>query len=269
MPTNLNVMAPHRGGKTKMTTGAGKNTVLADGELFVEYPDAGVGKGKSKIKIGDGVTAYSSLPYALGETSTDLITFSESTATTVTQALNEAVSGASLATIIGGLKKAIRLASQSGGINIFTGTLAEWNQLTDAEKAEYDLISNDEPGGLQEMFPSSLVGYGANSNVEAELNKLNDDWSNLQLQVVLQNFTSNSFTINAGAEGGVTITDVYKTGYDIASILVVGTGSAKALVRSFTFQTDRKLYVNVDNFGPSAVTVTVTIGVFFVRLVKS
>jgi hypothetical protein len=98
---------------------------------------------------------------------------------------------------------------------------------------------------------------------------INGDWSNLQLQVVAQNFTSNSFTINAGAEGGVTITDVYKTGYDIASILVIGTGSAKALVRSFTFQTDHKLYVIVDNFGASAVTVTVVIGVFFVRLVKS
>ena len=171
----IDALCPHRGGKTKMTTGAGASKVLANGELFVEYPDTGVGSGKSKIKIGDGVTAYSSLPYALGETSTDLITYSESTATTVAQALNEAASGSSLATIVAGLKKAIQLGGSGGGVNIFTGSLDDWNALTDEEKAQYDLISNDEPGGLQEMFPSSLVGYGANSNVEAELNKLNDE----------------------------------------------------------------------------------------------
>ena len=164
------IISPHRGGKTKMTTGTGASTVLGAGELFVEYPDTGAGSGKSKIKIGDGVTAYSSLPYALGDTSTDLIVFDSSTATTVAQALAEAVSGASLATIVAGLKKAIELNTS---VKVFTGSLADWEQLTDAQKLEYDLISNDEPGGLQEMFPSSRVGYSTNSNVESELNKLN------------------------------------------------------------------------------------------------
>jgi len=166
------IILPHRGGKTKMTTGTGASTVLGAGELFVEYPDTGVGSGKSKIKIGDGVTAYSSLPYALGDTSTDLIVFDSSTATTVAQALAEAVSGASLATIVAGFKKAIELNTSS---KVFTGSLADWEQLTDEEKLEYDIISNDEPGGLQEMFPSSRVGYSTNSNVESELNKLNSN----------------------------------------------------------------------------------------------
>ena len=97
----------------------------------------------------------------------------------------------------------------------------------------------------------------------------NDDWSNLQLQVVSQTFSSNSLTINAGSEDGVTITNVYKAGYDIASIVIIGTGAAKAIVRTFMFQTDNKIYAIVDNFSNGAVTVAVNVAVFFVRLVKS
>ena len=51
--------------------------------------------------------------------------------------------------------------------------------------------------------------------------------------------------------------------------MIVGTGAARAIVRSFMFQTDNKLYVIVDNFSNGAVTVTVNVVVFFVRLVKS
>lgn len=96
-----------------------------------------------------------------------------------------------------------------------------------------------------------------------------DDWSNLQLQVATQVFSSNSITINAGGEDGVTINNVYKAGYDIASMVIVGTGAARAIVRSFMFQDDNKIYVIVDNFSNGAVTVAVSIVVYFVRLVKS
>ena len=58
-----NVIKPHRGASTYMTTGAGKNVVLAEGELFVELPDSGFSSGTAKIKIGDGTTAYSNLPF--------------------------------------------------------------------------------------------------------------------------------------------------------------------------------------------------------------
>ena len=81
------IFKPRRGTKSIMA-GTKKSTVLASGEMFVEVPDAGVGKGASKIKIGDGTTAYSSLPYALGDTSNDQITFSSNTSTTVAAALN-------------------------------------------------------------------------------------------------------------------------------------------------------------------------------------
>ena len=112
MADNNKVFKPHRGSKSKMTTGEGKNIILQEGEFFVEYPDAGPGSGTCKIKIGDGVTAYSSLPYAISA-DTDSIIFTPSTASTVQAALDVAASGATLATIIGGLKRAIQLMNTS------------------------------------------------------------------------------------------------------------------------------------------------------------
>ena len=106
------IFKPRRGTKSVMA-GTKKTTVLASGEMFVEVPDAGVGKGASKIKIGDGTTAYSSLPYALGDTSNDQITFSSNTSTTVAAALNSVTSGGSLKNIVAGLKQAISLCNTS------------------------------------------------------------------------------------------------------------------------------------------------------------
>lgn len=60
------IFQPRRGKRSTMLGTKGV-MVLDSGEFFIEYPDDGIGKGKCKIKIGDGVTAYSSLPYALGE----------------------------------------------------------------------------------------------------------------------------------------------------------------------------------------------------------
>ena len=114
----------HRGGKTKMTTGSGKDLVLDSGELFIEYPDDGVSKGKCKIKIGDGVTAYEDISYAFGDTSTDPITFTQGTQTTVEAALADATSGAGLDTITGSIKQAVHLCGD-GIDTINTVTIPE------------------------------------------------------------------------------------------------------------------------------------------------
>ena len=41
------------------------NPVLAEGEMGIEVPDTGVGTGTIKVKIGDGVTRWKDLPYAI------------------------------------------------------------------------------------------------------------------------------------------------------------------------------------------------------------
>ncbi len=63
------VIKAHRGPSTYMNSGEGASLVLAEGELFVEYPDAGISAEGSKLKIGDGVSTYSNLPYIAGSSS--------------------------------------------------------------------------------------------------------------------------------------------------------------------------------------------------------
>ena len=53
---------PRRG---KKSTAISQDIVLKNGEIFFEVPEEGVGSGKGKLKMGDGVTSYSDLPYFL------------------------------------------------------------------------------------------------------------------------------------------------------------------------------------------------------------
>ena len=41
------------------------NPILEEGELAIEFPEAGIGTGLSKMKLGDGIRKYTELPYAL------------------------------------------------------------------------------------------------------------------------------------------------------------------------------------------------------------
>ena len=102
------IFKPRRG-KASTMAGSKKTTVLAAGEFFMEVPDTGVGTGKAKIKMGDGATQYSSLPYALGDTSTDKINLVSNSATTVAAALNSMANGNTLGTQLGAAKQACTL----------------------------------------------------------------------------------------------------------------------------------------------------------------
>lgn len=44
------------------------NTILAEGEIGVEYPDSGIGSGEVKIKFGDGITPWNRLAYGINPT---------------------------------------------------------------------------------------------------------------------------------------------------------------------------------------------------------
>lgn len=106
------IFKPRRGKKSTMA-GTKKTTVLSAGEMFIEVPDTGAGTGHSKMKIGDGSTQYSSLPYAMGDTENDKIAFSNDTSGNITTALNKVTSGAALKTMIAALKQAVSLANTS------------------------------------------------------------------------------------------------------------------------------------------------------------
>ena len=102
------IFRPRRGKKTTMN-GTKANTVLALGEMFVEMPDSGCGTGPCKIKLGDGVTTYNNLSYALGDTPNNTIEYSENSATTLSAALESATSGSLLKTIVAALRKSVSI----------------------------------------------------------------------------------------------------------------------------------------------------------------
>lgn len=106
------IFKPRRG-KYSTMTGPKKTTILSVGEMFVEVPDTGIGTGHCRIKFGDGVTMYDKLPYALGDTSNDKITYSNNTSSSIDTALSGASSGKKLGDILAALKQAISLNKTS------------------------------------------------------------------------------------------------------------------------------------------------------------
>ncbi len=58
-------LRPRRGKKATAEAQLTASAPLKRGEVFFEVPDDGVGTGIGKIKMGDGSTAYASLPYFL------------------------------------------------------------------------------------------------------------------------------------------------------------------------------------------------------------
>jgi hypothetical protein len=107
-------LRPRRG---KKSTAESQNIILKRGEVFFESPETGVGTGAGKIKIGDGTTIYSNLPYFLESSSIDVanaaITFTEATSTTPSTLLSALTSGAKLNTLIGTIKKLLNLYNTS------------------------------------------------------------------------------------------------------------------------------------------------------------
>ena len=107
-------LRPRRGKKSTMS-GDKANLVLKSGEMFIETPDTGVGKGASKIKVGDGSTPYSSLPYALGDTSNEVIDYAADSSTSVSTVISNAASGNKLNKILAALKQGISLLNTNMG----------------------------------------------------------------------------------------------------------------------------------------------------------
>lgn len=68
------------------------NPILSEGEEGYEFPDTGVGTGAANLKIGDGVTAWNSLPYAIHTTEIlELLSKHSTTLTTLTSSFNDLV----------------------------------------------------------------------------------------------------------------------------------------------------------------------------------
>lgn len=101
-------LLPRRGRRSTMLE---KNPVLRKGEVFFEVPEDGVGKGMTRIIIGDGLTPYADLPYAVDPESakTDLdeatVAFTESVEDDRTKLLGEISTGRKIPNLFGSIRK--------------------------------------------------------------------------------------------------------------------------------------------------------------------
>lgn len=106
-------LRPRRGKKATAIAQLTASAPLKRGEVFFEVPDGGTGTGAGRIKMGDGSTAYESLPYFLEPFDPDSATvgFTNSTAaesdpyTTNATHANAIVPSANLKTIFTNLKQ--------------------------------------------------------------------------------------------------------------------------------------------------------------------
>ena len=168
------IFKPRRGSATTMN-GSKASTVLAEGELFFEYPDTGVGTGECKIKLGDGSTAYSSLPYAVDGTaiSSKAVTVTSNSSTTITAALNNVATGKTLGVIVGALKQAVSLCNTS--ITELNDEIAEGTGLTDTQAAQLTALYNQlvYNKNLGDIITVSLSGSHTNSSYQMQICYLN------------------------------------------------------------------------------------------------
>ena len=49
------------------------NPILLEGEMGIEVPDSGIGTGQVKVKLGDGITPWTGLKYAINPAEADAI----------------------------------------------------------------------------------------------------------------------------------------------------------------------------------------------------
>lgn len=169
-------LRPRRG---KLATATSQNIVLKRGEVFFEVPTSGVGTGAGKIKMGDGTTAYSALPYFLEptviEVATSTIAFAEATSTDNATLLNAIASGAQLKTIIGNVKKLLRNLDSSVtqlnndlvniGSMIYKGLVDIG--ITDSETGNVDTSVNASLCliRISENRANIIINYHINSNI--------------------------------------------------------------------------------------------------------
>lgn len=175
MGTITKIFKPRRGLKSTMT-GTKASTVLSSGEMFIECQGSTVGKGKAKIKIGDGTSAYSSLDYAVGDTSTDPIAFSANTSSSASSALSSVSSGATLQTIVAGLKQAASLNasaisklndenfSNTNSINSLNTSISSLNNKVSANTNNINTINTTLSTGIGDTY-SYIKVFALNSAV--------------------------------------------------------------------------------------------------------
>ena len=157
MSDKFKVFKPRRGTRTVMAN-AKKNTILSSGELFIEVPDSGPGTGKSKVKMGDGVTPYAELPYMLGgDVSLEEFNYTPNTSKTPNDALKATASGNELGAIIAGMRQAAMLNDKSI-LDLSQNILDQGKNITQVQNQINKIIPPGTNTVVLTNVPSDIVG---------------------------------------------------------------------------------------------------------------
>lgn len=152
-----------RRGRRSTMLGTKASTVLASGELFGLVPDTGAGTGAMDLYMGDGTTAFSSLPVAIhGDPSAAEITVTADASTTATAALANVVTGRTLGAIVGSLKQAVTKNATS-----ITQINDDFVQKTDyATSSAYGVVKVD---GSTIVASNGVISSNATSGIDYSL----------------------------------------------------------------------------------------------------
>ena len=101
---------PRRGTETTMTHTIKSSLVLKEGEMFIEFPDDGIGKGPARVKVGDGVTPYAALDYVLGnDAEYTAIHFLEEHSNYPQTLIDQIISGVTISVFAANTKRVLQL----------------------------------------------------------------------------------------------------------------------------------------------------------------
>ena len=85
----------------------------------------------------------------------------------------------------------------------------------------------------------------------------------------MQTFSSNTDRIAPNSDGNYTVSNVYKTGYLRLACEITGTSSVYIIPRYVTSNlANNTIQIGVRNFYNTAIDATMTVNVYFIRLVK-
>lgn len=204
-------LRPRRG---KQATAVSQNIILKRGEVFFEVPTGGVGTGAGKIKMGDGTTAYDSLPYFLQQTTVDVassvVAFTESSTTANATLLNEIASGATVKVLIGAIKKLLRnLDSSVTSLNNDLDSLSTsfqdgCNSIYDACVAKGVTPTTNSPDAIvtaiEQIYQTVLdrsvyTSWCMTAGLDREYEEITDI-TDADFQVLFQNTDAINFMIN-------------------------------------------------------------------------
>ena len=202
------VLRPYRG---KESDAIDQNILLKRGELFIEYLDEGIGKGIGRIKIGDGVTPYRTLPYFIDQTDISdsfLKKFIASTVTDDTDLLNMITNDVDLATITAVEKKLFEnrianevdfgtsissLVEQIGKNTSSISTL--WSTAID-NTGNNDKGDGSNNGTTQSATANTSLRDDINSLWDATFNNESAGIGNQRLRTIADNLSSSVSDIN-------------------------------------------------------------------------